>query len=89
MYCCEFENTKDGSLDFKSENILNRQLIFAKQLTPYQRKNYRWLKYQMDINRTEQEIIRDFINKFREIKIINWQEIKTSYGNWFAWVIEE
>ena len=45
MYCCEFENTKDGSLNFSPENILNHQLVFARQLTPYQKKNYRWIEY--------------------------------------------
>ena len=45
MYCCEFENTKDGSFNFSPENLLNRQLIFTLHLTPYQEKNYRWVEY--------------------------------------------
>jgi len=89
MYCCEFENTKDGSQNYKPQNILNHQLIFTRFINPYQRKNYRWLKYLTEAEHSQEGIIRDFINKFPEIKRIDWEEIQTSYGKWSAWVIKE
>jgi len=96
MYCCEFENTKDGSLNFAPENILNRQLIFTRFLTPYQKKNYRWIEYDLKEDLSEDDIIRRFMNKFgnanpqKPIREIRWEEIKDAAEHiWHAWVIHE
>lgn len=96
MYCCEFENTKDGSLNFSPENILNRQLVFTRQLTDYQRKNERWIEYDLEKDWTETEIVRKFMDKFgnvnskKSIMKIEWEKIKDETGHsWSAWVIHE
>lgn len=89
MYCCEFENTKDGLLNYSPENLLNRQLIFTRHLTSYQRKKYRWIDISVG-DYSQEEIIRKFINKFPTIERIDWEEIKDELGHsWSAWVIKE
>lgn len=88
MYCCEFENTKDGSLNFEPSNLLNRQLIFTRHLTQYQKKNYRWIEYLTEADHSQEEIIEDFKIKFGVD--VKWEQIEDTKGHvWNAWIIHE
>ena len=89
MYCCEFENTKDGSLNFSPDNILNRQLIFTRDLTPYQKENYHWIEYDLEEDLSEENITKRW-KVASDAKDVVWEEIKDEKGHtWNAWVIKK
>ena len=89
MYVCEFENTKDGSLNYEPENILNHQLIFTSYLTPYQEKNYRWAKY--DPNKMIRQDITAVELWEKEFGVkCKWEKMEYNNGQInHAWVIKE
>lgn len=87
MYCCEFENTKDGTFNYELSNILNRQLIFTRQLHRHQREHQRWVEYDTDDAYADVDVKRKFEAKFGVV--VKFESFDDPRLPKAAWIIYE
>lgn len=86
MFCVEFENTADGSLNGK---VVNRQLIFTRHLAPYQREHLRWVEYDPENLEYADVGVKRLWEKKHHVPM-KWEKWKDDAGQErYAWIIQE